>query len=200
MSDAGEKRSLKILFLALAAICLILLLGGIYLTVETVLAPGIGFGRELLPMTGCREMGAICIFWYYALFCRWIALLSPLWVIPVVVLLWRQRWQFLALGVLAALPFFSWLEINAGVQSGFRYRAELLERYGKDSTGARETNLMPPEVRVEYEQGSGSETCIFTALFGWILLPLWNLLFLLPGLIFFHRLVWRRKNPPEPKP
>ncbi len=159
---------------------LIFLAGAVFLLVEMISSPNPGFGYELLSSTGCRRMEYIFFFKAFYIFCLLYAIFFPFLFIPLFLTVWKYK-RLLALALLLFLPVFSWMEVNAGVQSGFRYRAELLERFGKDEKGYMAVDrLMSPEIRSEYDKGPRAKTCILAMLAGWLILPIWNLIFFIP--------------------
>lgn len=174
-----------ILALALAAIA-VLLTGEIDLVFSMLRFPNVGFGQENMEITGCGRMDGVIRFKYFYWFCIWFGLLSPLLICPAVILLRKRKAWMIAL--LCMLPLFSYFEVNAGVQAGFHYRGQLLERFGKQTDGYMAVDrLMPSDVRQEYDWGPRSKQCVVAGLLGWAYWPLWNLLWVLL-LLFFRQL------------
>ncbi len=171
----SEKRTLGVLAGIMGCGTFIVLIGGFDLSLSMLRFPDVGFGRGVIEITGSNRLDGVSRFKYLYYFCLWFGLLSPLVIGPAAILL-RKR-KVLLLSLLCLLPVFSYFEVNTGVQAGFHYRAQLLERFGKDRKGYLAADrLMPPDIRQEYAGGPRSKTCKVAALLGWACWPFWNLL------------------------
>jgi len=113
-------------------------------------------------------------------------------------LLWFLNNKFgkkIVLIYILLLPLFSFILCNACVWSGFHYRMELRERFGKDELGNININRMSCNIRTEYDANGGhprQRNCIGMLFSGWFVLPLYCLA-LTPFYLFFQQVVktWR---------
>lgn len=196
-SDA-KKRTLGILAGIMGAGTFIVLIGGFDLALSILRFPEVGFGQGVIEITGSNRSDGVIRFKYIYYFCLWFGLLSPLIIGPAAIIL-RKRKNLLFL-LLLFLPFFSCFEVNTGVQAGFHYRAQLLERFGKDEKGYLAVDrLMPPDIRKEYAWGPRAKTCKVAAVLGWACWPFWNLLCLPLILLIWNIALSLRRKPEKEK-
>ncbi|OGV38507.1 MAG: hypothetical protein A2020_13175 [Lentisphaerae bacterium GWF2_45_14] len=117
-------------------------------------------------------IGWIYIFkiFYIALF--WLCIISP--VIFFVLLHFSKHKK----RIILLLPLFSFALCNACIWSGFHYRMELRERFGRDERGNININRMPQDIRSKYDANDGHprlRDCKGVLLWGWFALPFYCL-------------------------
>lgn len=113
-------------------------------------------------------IGWIYIFKIIYIILFWLAVISPLFFF-VSFYFSKHKKSFIIM-----LPVASFIICNACIWSGYHYRMELRERFGKDESGNININCMPPEIRTEYDANSGHPRlryCNGMLFWGWFALP-----------------------------
>jgi len=119
-------------------------------------------------------IGWIYIFKIVYIVLFWLAVIFPLFFF-ISLYFSKHRKRILLL----MLPLASFILCNACTWSGYHYRMELRDRFGKDEHGNINIRYMPPEIRTEYDDNDKHprlRDCKAALIWGLFALPLYCLI------------------------